>query len=168
MKFNEDLPVRQFFNLCLASTYLESFTVDRHPSDCPADLLLRLLPSFPCRRMHDRTRTCPPAKSLARKSTSTGRTKQLLCICVQFRGYVFHSVVVPDGAFGQRIHCGYASSLPYIERALTHLDVLGFGPHVGLHLLPDSLAMGLGSLFAGYATLFFFPPFLSASSHRAC
>ena len=52
----------------------------------------------------------PPAMSLAQKSAHPGR-EQLFCVGVQFLGHVFHSTVVLDGVFGQRVHCGYVSSL---------------------------------------------------------
>ena len=54
-----------------------------------------------------RTRTRPPAMSLARESTRSGRVEQLFRVGVQFLRHVFHPTVVPDGALGQRDHRGY-------------------------------------------------------------
>ena len=69
--------------------------------------------------MCDCTRTRPPAVPLARKSARPSRAEQLFRVGVQFLGHVFHSVVVPDGTTGQRIHCGCVSSSPWDWPALT-------------------------------------------------
>ena len=98
---------------------LTSFAVDRHPSHRPADPLHRLPCPLPRRRMCDCARARPPAVSLARKSARPSWAEQLFRLGVQFLGHVFHSAVVPDGTTGQRVHCGYISSLPWDWPALT-------------------------------------------------
>lgn len=117
MKYNEDLPVRRF-PPSLRPPFTP-FTVDRYPSHRSSDPLHRLPCPLPRHRMRHRTRTRPPAVSLARKGAPPGWSEQLFRVGVQFLGHVFPPAVVPDGASGQRVHCGYVASDIFILALVT-------------------------------------------------
>ena len=109
-KFNEDLPVRPM-SILPPFLFLKFTIVETLPCYRSINPLCHLPHSFPRHRVHDRTRTCPPAVSLVPKGASPGWIEQLFRVGVQFLGHVFHPIVVPDGPFEQRVYCGYASSL---------------------------------------------------------
>ena len=98
--------------------FLKPLTVARHSSHRPFGPIFRLPHPIPRHRMSSRARTRTPTMSFTQKSARPSRAKQLFRFVVQFLRHVFCSVVVPDRAFGQRVHCGYVSSLPPDKRPL--------------------------------------------------